>query len=199
MTTATETKPTEAAKPAKEAKAPAPPTFCKCGCGEQTNPNRSFKQGHDQKLIARLAKNLVEENGTEFGFDTLPEAWAVEDMRTRIDRASRVVADRFGDGLVAKFESAAGNRLSKALRRRTREDKKVMKKDGNQASGTDDATPADDTEPVVLGAKIRVKIGTRSKVYDAEVVGMSQAGKATLVKYATASGEKQTDNFTVVN
>lgn len=199
MTTATETKPAAA----KEAKAPKPvaaPKHCLCGCGELVNPKRNFKQGHDQRLVATLARNLVEDGGSKFGFDQLPDAWTTDDLAERITRAGRVVGDKYSDGLVSKFESAAGNLAKKETARRTRETRKAAKA-AEKATAKETPAPAESDTPAEhpqLGAKIKVKIGNRSKVYDATVTGMNQAGKATQVEYDTASGTKQTDNFTIV-
>lgn len=182
-------------KPAKEGKQAAP---CRCGCGEMANPGRMFRQGHDQRLVGLLATDVVERDGKLVGFDRLPADWSTSDMTDRIERAFRVITDRFSPALAAKFESAATRRAAKVGRAnaRTQQHATVAQLQAAVSAGQQQAT----TEPPAgTGSPVRFKVGKRTKVYDGFVHGMNQAGKITAVRYTTGTGnETVTTNFTVV-
>lgn len=171
---------------------------CLCGCGEITNPNRMFRQGHDQRLVGLLADDVVTGNGARVGFDKLPAGWDTTDMADRIERARRVITDRFSAALAAKFESAATRRAQRAGRKQVASAKHATVAQLHAAAAAGQQAKSEGV-PEGAGSAVRFKVGKRPKIYDGFVHGMNQAGKVTAVRYATASGkETVTTNFTLV-
>lgn len=91
--------------------------FCADGCGGRVNsPRSTFLQGHDQRLISRLAVEVVEDVELSSFARKLLELDTVEryddagDIQDRIDRVAAAVIMRFSSGLGFKFESAAHRR-----------------------------------------------------------------------------------------
>src|SRR5690349_17291892 len=87
---------------------PEAPTsaVCKCGCGESVE--RSFKQGHDQRLISKLASDLVHGDvwgGTAAGI--LKEKEVRTDIQARINKVRDYMAAKLSEPLALKFENAA--------------------------------------------------------------------------------------------
>ena len=91
------------------AKTPTPDastSTCACGCGETVE--RTFKQGHDQRLISLLAQDLVYAsvwNGT--CAKILKVADRKNDIQDNLDKVSAYISTKLSPGLAAKFESAA--------------------------------------------------------------------------------------------
>lgn len=176
---------------------------CACGCGEEVR--NLFVQGHDQKLIAKLALDVVEGTGTGMGILESGD----EDIQERITKVGNYVSAKLSPALAAKFDSAAHNRWASYEKRTTRAAAKASKQqtapghknrtvkelmatasdqDGRMVKmikelSTDEPAPVEETGPeqVGLGAQVRIRVGRYE--YDAEVIGMSQAGKVTSVRY----------------
>jgi hypothetical protein len=94
-----------AAKP-KAAKTPAEKHGCACGCGEQVE--RTFKQGHDQRLISLMASDLVYADvwkGTCNGI--LKGADVRADIQDRMDKVAERISKGISEALSAKFVRAA--------------------------------------------------------------------------------------------
>lgn len=97
------TKTTRTTAPKPDASAAA---TCACGCGETVE--RTFKQGHDQRLISYLASDLVHADvwaGT--CANILKKSEVRDDIQARMDKVSKYVAEKLSPGLAAKFVSAA--------------------------------------------------------------------------------------------
>ena len=93
-------------KAPKTAKAPKPLVQCACGCGEKVA--RTFKQGHDQRLVSNLASDLVYENvwdGRCAGILTADEVKS--DIQGRIDKVTAYVRSKLSDPLANKVYNAA--------------------------------------------------------------------------------------------
>lgn len=88
---------------------------CRCGCGETVN--RFFRQGHDQRLISKLAADVVEGTGTGLGI--LPAADAELDIQARIDRVAEYA--KLSEALGRKFHSAAMNSWASYQKRTTKQ------------------------------------------------------------------------------
>jgi hypothetical protein len=92
------------------------PKTCGCWCGEPLAGKSTFRQGHDQRLVSRLAHELV-------GGALSPEAksglkltsWDESgDIQDRIDELTAAVGRIYSAGLASKVNSAAMRRWEKA-------------------------------------------------------------------------------------
>lgn len=104
MTTTTKTTETPAAR------------SCGCWCGEPLTGKGTFRQGHDQRLVSRLATELVEgvlspEAKRGLGLAKWDEA---DDIQNRIDELTAAVGRVYSAGLATKVNSAAMRRWEKA-------------------------------------------------------------------------------------
>lgn len=186
--------------------------LCKCGCGEEVR--NLFVQGHDQKLIAKLALDVVEGTGTGLGI--LKPEQAEWDIQARITEINSYVAAKLSPALAAKFASAVHNRWARYDKRTARAAAKASKQqaasghknrtvkelmatasdqDGRMVKmikelSADEPAPVEETGPEQIGLGTQVKIKVNRYVYDAEVIGMSQAGKVTSVKYTNKAGRE---------
>lgn len=93
---------------AKTATEPTAVNECRCGCAESVNPNRLFRQGHDQRLISKLAVDVVEGDGTGLGL--IAKRRAKEDIKVRIDAVAEKLGDKTSQALADKFVRAAERR-----------------------------------------------------------------------------------------
>jgi hypothetical protein len=90
--------------------------LCGCWCGEQLAGKSTFRQGHDQRLVSRLAHELVEgvlspEAQTGLKLMNWEEA---NDIQHRIDELTAAVGRVYSAGLASKVNSAAMRRWEKA-------------------------------------------------------------------------------------
>lgn len=174
--------------------------LCGCTCGEPVSAKATFRQGHDQKLIGKLAAAAVD-----------PEAYLTNelvqrmhlpteaedpklDIQARIDHVSDAVAKYYSDALAAKYVYAAGAAWDKAVK--GKKAVPVTPKSTGQPNAALVASKIKNeraeareerTEPVA-GAEVRIKVGRHC--YDATVHGMNQAGKITAVRYYTPGGHE---------
>ena len=196
--TATTKAPTAAAAESKQ---------CACGCGEPVV--RLFKQGHDQKLVAKFASDLVYMNvwdGRCMGILKVKESRS--DIEVKIDTVSAYVSEKLSEALGTKVYKAAmrawelqknaDERASKrAERTKAAAEKKATRKPRPTkpvATNADvdavEATPSEeagDASTSGLGADIRVRVGKRART--AQVHGMNQAGKVTAIRYKVGNNE----------
>lgn len=135
-----------------ETAAVAPLAFCADGCGERVGSARStFLQGHDQRLVSRLAIEVVEHVALSDFARTLLELTDYDDasdIQDRIDEVGARVVARFSPGLGAKFNSAAmrrwelwGKRADRAAKKAAKATapKKVRRIKGARAEGSNTA------------------------------------------------------------
>jgi hypothetical protein len=194
------------ARPAKAAV-----KLCGCTCGEPVSAKATFRQGHDQKLIGKLAAAAVDPQAylTNELVQRLQLPTEAEDpkldIQTRIDHVSDAMAKHYSDALTAKYVYAAGVAWDKAVR--NKKTAPVTPKSIGQPNATPAASKTKNerteareerTEPVA-GAEVRIKVGRHA--YDATVHGMNQAGKITAVRYYTPGGHemvKTEGQFTLV-
>lgn len=95
-----------AAVAAAKADAAASTRTCACGCGESVV--RNFKQGHDQRMVSKLAQDLVYGNvwdGRAMGILSADEAKS--DIQGRIDKVTSYVRAKLTDPLATKVYNAA--------------------------------------------------------------------------------------------
>lgn len=207
-----------------------PKQYCADGCGARVgNPKSTFLQGHDQRLVSRLATEVVEHVAlSDFarGLLTLTDYDDNDDIQDRIDQVHARVILRFSVGLGDKFNSAAhrrwelsGKRADRAAQKAVKAaaPKKTRRAKGALVEGADPALAAANEqarlnhEPVgqqesTVGQEIVNLRGTEVQVkigrwtYTAVVHGMNQKGKVTAVEYTDGKGEtKTTDKFTLVS
>lgn len=101
-----------------ETTAPAVQTaHCGCGCGEDLNPKSSFRQGHDQRLVSKVASMIVDDGGDLRHYPFMAEWSGMEDfqladlgndrdIQDQIDRVTAAVGRRFSDALATKTNAA---------------------------------------------------------------------------------------------
>lgn len=79
---------------------------CACGCGEPVA--RTFKQGHDQRLVSNLASDLVYMDVWEGRcMGILKGAIVRGDQEEKINKVTEYVRAKISDGLAAKVYKAA--------------------------------------------------------------------------------------------
>lgn len=136
--------------------------ICLCGCGKPVKYSKSmFLQGHDQRLVSKLAFELVEAELSDQTKKTLQftSKWNEGvDIQDRISLVTKQVEARFSTGLAAKVHRAAMRRWETYAAR--------MEKARN-------APKVGDTVPVKIG---------RWR-YEAKVLQVSKDGKVTEVEY----------------
>lgn len=126
MARATATKTTKPA-PETTAEAPAVTRNCACGCGESVE--RVFRQGHDQRLVSKLAQDIVYANvwdGKCLGI--LKNVDLKADIQVRIDKVSDYVAAKLTEALANKFEKAAARAWELEKTKSERADAKAARK-----------------------------------------------------------------------
>lgn len=218
---------TKAPKKTAAAKAPkaAPETHgCACGCGEQVE--RTFRQGHDQRLISLLAEDVVYSSVWDGKCMGILKGTAVRaDQQEKINLVATYMRAKLTDALAVKFERAAARQWELQKGRDERADAKEARKAAaaakpKKAAKKADETPAaradlkivkptasnddivDEDVPnangVVLGAQVKVRVGKR--VRNAKVTGMSQLGKVTAVTFQNAGKDvvKTGEEFEIV-
>lgn len=108
-----------------------PKQYCADGCGARVgNPKSTFLQGHDQRLVSRLAIEVVEDTAlSEFARTllTLTDYRDSDDIQARIDQVHARVILRFSVGLGDKFNSAAMRRWELYGRKTERAAQKALK------------------------------------------------------------------------
>jgi sRNA-binding protein len=204
---------TTTAKAAKT-KAPAETRGCACGCGESVE--RVFRQGHDQRLISKLASDLVYGdiwNGRCMGI--LKGAAVRDDIQTRIDTVAEYMRAKLTEGLAAKFEKAA----ARAWELEKTKDERAAAKAARKAEAAakpkrakKDATPSEEagdapkparkprnTKPVASNADVDAL-----DAVEPEVAVQAQPGQEIRVKIgkrtinATVRGMNQAGKVTAV-
>lgn len=182
---------------------------CACGCGEPVV--RTFKQGHDQRLVSKLAFDLVE--GTGRGLNLLTKQQASLDIQERIDLVAAKVTERLSPALATKVSNAAQLRWALLEKRSARQTKRnnaevqparrpapkrrsrVVEQPAALAAVPDQDYdqeqdhPEPDTNGRALGADVRVQVGRYT--YDGKVTGMNQAGRVTAVTYTNKAGNER--------
>jgi hypothetical protein len=178
---------------------------CRCGCGETVNPKRFFRQGHDQRLISKLAADVVTGTGTGLGILQSGE----QDIQYRIDRVTEYVSTKLSEALGRKFHSAAMNAWANENKRAAKQapveptdrDRQVAEsilalsdQDDDNLSAADPRELPDEASETqtnyALGAPVKVKVGRYT--YDGFVHGMNQSGKVTAVRYTNKAGKEHT-------
>jgi hypothetical protein len=195
---------------------------CACKCGESTKSTKArFLQGHDAKLISKLAQDVVIGSGR--GLNIIPKARANADIQVRIDEVTEYVRAKLSPALATKFHNAAmtlwanetgrtERAAAKAERASAKASKPARAKAAAKVAGpvaVAEVDPADDdnapsasdvteTPAGGLGAPVRIRVGRYE--YDGTVHGMSQAGKITAVQYTNKAGNSKvaTSGFRVI-
>lgn len=175
------------------------PKYCGCGCGQPVSAKATFRQGHDQALISKLALWTADCNLDVVTITRLGLAEDVNDVdiQTRIDGVSSAVAKLFSPPLASKYYSAAMRRWEKAGRVKapaaspvdvlpvrppdTEELEKLVRGLASQ--------PEVVNGEMGLDAPVRIKVGRWE--YNAVVQGMNTAGKVTAVRYYNLSQHKE--------
>lgn len=195
----------------------AEPAVCRCGCGAPVD--RMFKQGHDQKLISKLAEDLVYASvwdGKCMGI--LKGASVRADIQERINLVEARIATGISDSLAAKFVRAAQRawELEKAKtdraavkneRKAAKAAKPAPKKVAKAAvahatagtaelklvkpTATNDDVDAEEAAADASGFKPgdSIRVKIGKRSRNATVRGMNQAGKVTAV--ALQNGDKE--------
>ncbi len=222
----------------KTAKPKAEPQLspCKCGCGVEVA--RSFKQGHDQRLVSDLASDLVRGdvwNGTCMGI--LKKTQVRADLQEKINLVVERVRAGISDALAAKVERAAhrqwelekgkSERAAKKAERKVKAAAEAAKpkvkrptkpvatnadidaleaaqeaaETEAEAEATPDNVVALPTKKVGPGDAVRVRVGKSTRIRNATVRGMNQAGKITAVVLKNGDKElvKTEGEFEIVN
>lgn len=94
---------------AAKTKTAAAPSTCACGCGESVV--RTFKQGHDQKLVSKLAEDIV--------YASVWDGACLGILKTRLDRAADI-QDRItkvAEYMRAKLTPALADKFVRAAER----------------------------------------------------------------------------------
>lgn len=105
---------------------------CACGCGEPVE--RTFKQGHDQKLVSKLAADVV--HGSYWDGRCMGILKRVDDkadMEIRINKVSAYVGSKLSEALATKFDSAARRQWDIAVTGKERADAKAARRAENAA------------------------------------------------------------------
>jgi len=143
------------AKTTAKTEAPTESRGCACGCGESVE--RTFKQGHDQRLISRLAEDVVYQSvwdGSCLGI-LKTRLSRQADIQVRINTVRDYVAAKLSEPLAAKFESAVLRAWEQQKNKDAREQTRAARKAENAAkpkktrktvaaARTDAATPSEE-------------------------------------------------------
>jgi hypothetical protein len=208
---------TTTTKAPKTQKAVAQPHPCACGCGAEVL--RTFKQGHDQKLISNLASDIVYSDVWDGKCMGILKGAAVRgDIQERINTVSQYMSAKLSEPLAAKFEKAVARawelektrdaRLAaKETRKKEREQKTANSRAAKAAKKAAEPTePKPPRKPMATTAKM-----TNEDVDKAEAAADKQestngykpgatikikAGKRT--RNATVRGMSQSGKVTAV-
>jgi ATPase subunit of ABC transporter with duplicated ATPase domains len=200
---------------------PAEAKNCACGCGESVA--RTFKQGHDQILISRLASDIVyadQWGGTCAGIIKKTEVSA--DIQVRIDKVAAYMRGKLTDALAAKFVRAADRawelektrderEAAKAKRKSDREAAAAAKKAAKAATPSEEAGSAPkparkprNTKPVATNADvdaIEAEGEAAAEAATGPTLGATvkvKVGKAARLRTATVTGMNQAGKVTAV-
>ena len=151
--------------------APAEPHTCACGCGEPVA--RTFKQGHDQRLISRLASDLVHADvwrGTCMGILKLKDVR--RDQQDKIDTVSAYVSEKLSEPLGAKVYNAAMRQWE------------LQKNADERAAAKAERAKANADKP-----KRESKKGTAKPAAPSEEAGVAAPAEPKLITRAAASND----------
>lgn len=110
-----------------KAPADAEPKTCACGCGEPVV--RSFKQGHDQRLVAKLARDLVYMDVWDGKCMSILRLKDVRgDQEEKINKVADYVRSKLSDALGEKVYRAAMRTWELEKTRGVRAEKKAAAK-----------------------------------------------------------------------
>lgn len=202
-----------ATKPATTATDPQAKSTCACGCGESVE--RTFKQGHDQRLISRLASDLVHGDVWEGTCASiLKRGDAKLDIQEKINKVSAYVASKLSPGLAAKFESAAARQWELQKGRNARSEAKAARRaeQANKPKRAKKATPSEEAgdaklatvTPIDMANPPTVKATASNDDVDAAEAGLVSLGatvKAKIgrtIKEATVVAMNQSGKATVL-
>lgn len=174
----------------------ATPRHCACSCGQPVSPKSTFRQGHDQKLVGLVAFMVVDGGFTNEWVEylQLPTEIDGQDIQERIDQLSAAITKMFSEGLARKVDRAAMRAWQESGKNKTAKTEAADKNWATKPPVAVDPEPVQPAEraaqddPLALGAPIRVKVGRWER--DAVVLGMSQAGKVTAIRYTNGDGKE---------
>lgn len=161
------------------------PGGCACGCGEAVAPKRQFRQGHDQRLIGKLA--AASSVGKQI-------RWTSAEAGELVGDAMAYGARVFSDFGMAKLARACGVATTAAHGPVPPTPEQQTDDSLNTPVAADSYTAA-----LVPGDEIKVKIGRHERF--ARIHGMNQAGKVTAVRYTTVkepTKETITEKFIII-
>lgn len=203
--------PSETAPPAQ----PKTARECACGCGETVA--RTFKQGHDQRLISLLASDIVYHDvwsGRCLGI--LKGDRVKWDIQDKINEVSSYVSAKLSAGLAAKFEAAASRAWEQekvksnreAAKARRAEEKAAKPKRVRKAGAEPVATSSEEAEVAKPTLKVVKPTATNDDVDAAEAASSPtsklgqpikvRVGQGKRVRTATVTGMNQAGKVTAV-
>lgn len=156
--------------------------MCGCGCGSNVPSNRTFRPGHDARLVSLLVKAITGARGGDRQYAaTILELdlSQVNDQQAEIDDATRAISAKFGSPLAGKFFNAAMNSWTREVKGTERKASKASKAQ----------VPADQKAKVIRDSVIKteetwedgepVQIGRWSYPTRVSSLGRTQRNKKT--------------------
>lgn len=147
---------------------------CGCGCGENVPSNRTFRPGHDARLVSLLAKAITGA-GHDRGYVTQIleiDMTKVNDQQAEIDDATKAVSTKFGSALAGKFFNAAMNSWHRQVAGEQKRSEKAAKKAESKSRRN---------HPVVEGAQVTSIVDTANPDAELEVEETWTVGPDTKV------------------